>query len=501
MLQEYLSNIIRGTYALPGKADAIHFIPVSGGADSTALAIIMHVLFGHLVQFKYLFTDTRADDRSIYENLDRLEVFLGQPIIRLMPEAGLYELIEQYNGFLPNTQSRWCTRELKLAPYDAYMKTIRKGGEEVYSYVGIRADESSRVAFISHDVITETPLRDLGIDRAGVFGILQRSVGVPSLYRGRTRSGCECCYAQRRTEWLATVRRDREATKRIAKCEKLSEQDAARHPDNALPIWKEAGLAVNHLTFPLPAAVWESPVNAALEQDKEGCRDTATQVQADLFGEVIPQQASQQPAKRSNIIKLSSKRQKRQLGVFDTEQMNGLWVGVEFFVNLNVGGKGVWWQEFVTFGSSRAGLEKQLQNHYEHRIQTPEVYGLDEEGMKHELRLAIYYIEAPASMMDVDGTGKGSFTWHGGESIQQLKHLHGWAERTLHAEGLRQNIADYANAKENTWCYEQLEGAKLAFSKITEPVGQVVGMDWFYPSDEIKEDFDEHYVACPMCSI
>jgi hypothetical protein len=38
MLQEFLSNIIRGTYALPGKADAIHFIPVSGGADSTALA-------------------------------------------------------------------------------------------------------------------------------------------------------------------------------------------------------------------------------------------------------------------------------------------------------------------------------------------------------------------------------------------------------------------------------------------------------------------------------
>lgn len=498
-LKDFLKGIIRGTYVLPGKADAIHFIPVSGGADSAALAVLMHVLFGNQVQFRYLFTDTGAENKSLYVNLDRLERFLGQPIIRLEPEKDLYQLIEQYNGFLPNAQSRWCTRELKLLPYDAYMKTIRSGNEEIFSYVGIRADESSRVAFISHEVITETPFRDLGIDSAGVFGILERSVSAPSLYRGRTRSGCECCYAQRRTEWLYTVRWDTPAAQRIAGCEKLSEQDADRHPDNALPIQTEAGVSLNHLTFPLPDQNWVAKEHGS-EAESSG-NNCPARPQHDLFGNEIQQPASQQENKPKNVIRLNSKRRKQQLGIFDSEPMNGLWVGVEFFVNPLVGGKGVWWQDFVTFGNNRTALEKQLQNHYEHRIQTSEVYGVDAETMKDELRLAIYYIEVPSGLMDVAGTGEGSFTWHDGESIKQLKHLQGWASRTLHMEGLRQEIALYSDAREGTWRHEQLEGAKMAYSKINEPTGQVIGMDWFYPSDEIHEDFDERYIACPMCSI
>ena len=31
-------------------------------------------------------------------------------------------LLEQYSGFLPSAQIRWCTRELKIKPFEKYIK-------------------------------------------------------------------------------------------------------------------------------------------------------------------------------------------------------------------------------------------------------------------------------------------------------------------------------------------------------------------------------------------
>jgi len=48
-----------------------------------------------------------------------------------------------YGGFLPSSNARWCTKKLKLEPFEKYV-----GTEPVISYVGIRGDEE-REGYIS----------------------------------------------------------------------------------------------------------------------------------------------------------------------------------------------------------------------------------------------------------------------------------------------------------------------------------------------------------------
>lgn len=457
-------------YKLPGKAGDKHIIPCSGGADSSAMAVLLHWLFPS-TNFILMFTDTKAEGEDLYENLTRLEEYLQKKIHRVEPELGLFELIDKYNGFLPNSNSRWCTRELKLKTFEAFMATLREGDEDVYSYVGVRADETQRIGLLSHDdwIHTEMPFRDLGIGREEVFQILSQTVGVPRLYSFRTRSGCICCPFQRRAELVGQLLIHPGEYQLGQKYEKLTEQDMVRFPENADPIWRESGLAANHLTLPLPKRI--------------DVRTSAT-AQEVKWGKVSRRKA------KSQVI-----------GLFDAEQKAGLWVGAEFFVHAGVGDHGVWMQRLVTYSSTRAGLKRQLQSHYEHRIQTPEIFGLSVEEMKEELKLAMYYIEVPTRLMDTGKLEKGSFTWIPGESYSQRKHLLMWAARTLHAEGLHRMLAEYEGAPETSWRYEQWECTKVALERVQNETGEVLNSDLFVPVDQIKDEEDERLIACFHCSI
>lgn len=154
---------------------------MSGGADSTALAIFLHERFPG-VQFILVYTDTGAEEPAIYPALRRLEAFLGKKIEWLGEDKSLWDLISDYNGYLPSSSSRYCTRELKLRPFRKWLDQFK--GVQKHMFVGIRADEPSRVAFTIDEVNTEMPFLDLGIGRAGVFQKLIETVGIPKFYPG-----------------------------------------------------------------------------------------------------------------------------------------------------------------------------------------------------------------------------------------------------------------------------------------------------------------------------
>ena len=53
--------------------------------------------------------------------------------------------LAQYNQFLPSAQTRWCTKDLKIKPFERWVKSeFTEQGYTVYSYVAIRADEDFR---------------------------------------------------------------------------------------------------------------------------------------------------------------------------------------------------------------------------------------------------------------------------------------------------------------------------------------------------------------------
>lgn len=144
-----------------------------------------------------------------------------------------------------------------------------------------------------------------------------------------------------------------------------------------------------------------------------------------------------------------------------------------------------------------------MQKHYEHRIQTPEVYGLDVATMKDEIKLAVYYIEAPTRLMVTTAPAKGSFTWYGGESYAQLAHLVTWAARVLHAAGLEGEAKAYAKFDDLplSWGYEHLAETVKGLEKMTQERGRLIAMDLFEPVDRIEDETDERFVACFHCSI
>ena len=204
-----------------------HVLGLSGGRDSAALAVYMRQHYPDL-EIEYFFTDTGKELPEVYEYLGRLEGFLGKPIERLNPDRDFDFWLSQYNGFLPSPQTRWCTRQLKLRPFERWLRPMLEGGITVYSYVAIRSDEEYRAGYSSkhNNLVIKLPFKDAGIDKGGVLEILNGAgLGLPRYYEWRTRSGCTFCFFQQKIEWVRLKEQHPEAFEEA----KTYEKDAIEH--------------------------------------------------------------------------------------------------------------------------------------------------------------------------------------------------------------------------------------------------------------------------------
>jgi len=198
-----------------------HILCLSGGKDSTALAIHMRRTRPHL-NLEYVFTDTLKELDETYDYLNRLEALLSIKIIRLNAKAGFDHWHTVFGGFLPSPQIRWCTKLLKLEPFEKYV-----GEGEVVSYVGIRADEN-RSGYISTkpNIKPTFPFKEDGIDYAGVMRILEESgLGMPPYLKwGRTHSGCFFCFYQQPIEWVRLLENHPDQFEQAMAYEKTSDE-------------------------------------------------------------------------------------------------------------------------------------------------------------------------------------------------------------------------------------------------------------------------------------
>lgn len=444
-------------------------IPMSGGADSSALAIVVRRLLPE-IPAHYVFFDTGAEPAETYESLDNIEAYLGVPITRMVPKRNLFQLIEDWNGFLPSNRNRWCTRALKIEPYERWLNALLADGGRALTLVGLRADED-RVGLISRDdrVIQWTPLRDLGLGKREVFRILEATVGIPAIYaRGRTRSGCTACPFQSARELIGALQ---SAPADFARGEaveiaKLSDLDRSRWLDDALAVSVETGLGRNHLGAPIPPRI-DCRTRDSAQPVLWGSQDFGRRhrAQSDLFG----------PVREAYAL-------------------------VEFFVHPGVGAHGVWWSALVGWSATRSGIQAHAERHWWHRLATSEaMQGLSPEQMREELNLAIYRLLLPQHV-DLDGPGEGSFTWKSGLSYRQLRYVTGWIARTLHKASIEQQIADCSRHPRG-WKGEALEALEAAHAAITAPVGEVIAMDRYDPRSDAPPEADEREITCIACSI
>jgi len=203
-----------------------HVLGISGGRDSAALAVFMRQHYP-AINIEYFFTDTGKELPEVYEFLGRLEGFLGKSIARLNPDRDFDFWLNQYNHFLPSPQTRWCTRQLKLRPFEEWIRADLKRGVRVTSYVAIRGDEDHREGHSSThaNLIVKLPFREHGIDLRGVKELLEGSgVGLPAYYRWRSRSGCTFCFFQQKIEWVHLREEHPQAFEEAKRYEKVARE-------------------------------------------------------------------------------------------------------------------------------------------------------------------------------------------------------------------------------------------------------------------------------------
>ena len=127
-----------------------HLLGISGGKDSAALALYLRKKHPD-ISVEYYTCDTGKELKETYDLIDRLESALGKPIVKYQSfeegktaiENPFDHFLASYGHYLPSSMSRWCTKKMKLEPFE---KTI--GNEPTISYVGIRGDEN-REGYVS----------------------------------------------------------------------------------------------------------------------------------------------------------------------------------------------------------------------------------------------------------------------------------------------------------------------------------------------------------------
>ncbi len=251
-----------------------HILSLSGGKDSTALAIYMKAK-GEVPDMEYVFCDTGEELPETYEYLDRLEVVLGKPIVRLNPDRPFKHYLDVYRGVLPDANTRWCTRMLKIKPFERF---IEDG--PVISYVGIRADEESRRGYVSTkpNITVRYPFIEDTLFQEDILRLLHDSgQGLPTYYNWRSRSGCYFCFFQQLNEWVGLLEHHPDLFEKASAFEKIDQATGE-------PFTWNAGESLEELRRParidqIKATRPHKPL--VFSEAGKGSRDSVTEVLAD----------------------------------------------------------------------------------------------------------------------------------------------------------------------------------------------------------------------------
>ena len=170
-----------------------HVIALSGGKDSTAMAIGLREREPR--HYEFICTPTGNELPEMRAHWQKLETLLETKITWVTDPFtdNLQNLILKRNA-IPNARMRFCTRELRIQPAIAYLSAIAP----VTQYVGLRYDEEHRAGIFGTlpAIIQDYPLRRWGWGICEVLACLQKhNIQIP------TRTDCAWCFNQRLQEW------------------------------------------------------------------------------------------------------------------------------------------------------------------------------------------------------------------------------------------------------------------------------------------------------------
>ena len=172
---------------------ASHIIALSGGKDSTALALALQLYEPR--DYIVIANPTGNELPEMEQHFRDIEAQLGLPIQRVGCGLSFEQLIYR-ERMIPNHWARFCTRALKIEPTQEYLAQFNNP----VLYVGLRADEESRGG-ADYGVECRFSFREWGWGLPEIRQFLrEREIWIPK------RTDCALCFFQRIDEWWSLWR-------------------------------------------------------------------------------------------------------------------------------------------------------------------------------------------------------------------------------------------------------------------------------------------------------
>jgi len=183
-----------------------YFLMFSGGKDSTAMLFKCLENSEKYPIDEIIFYDTGFEFPYMYDYLDLIDKKLekyGLKITRLGEgkktwnkwSKGCFtrgKLNGKMRGFPITIGMSWCTRELKICPFNKYIKTKHKKNN-IIKYIGIASDEKKR---IKKDKNIIYPLVDFNMTENDCLEYTKKIDVYNKLYDDFKRTGCYLCPKQ-----------------------------------------------------------------------------------------------------------------------------------------------------------------------------------------------------------------------------------------------------------------------------------------------------------------